>query len=60
MGRGARRDGTLTFTGGTGRFAGAGGTQTMNGRQTIDFTQGAPTIHTVLDLRGTITRRNPD
>jgi hypothetical protein len=47
--------GTLRFTGGTGRFTGAGGTQQMTGRQTIDFTGAAPAIHTVLELAGDLT-----
>jgi hypothetical protein len=42
--------GTISFTGGTGRFAGATGTQAMFGRQTIDFTASSPVIHTVLKL----------
>ncbi len=31
-------NGTLTFTGGTGRFAGATGTVSMTGQESIDFT----------------------
>jgi hypothetical protein len=52
--------GTLTFTGGTGRFSSIQGTQTMKGRQTIDLTPAEPTIHTVLDLDGSITLSRPD
>jgi hypothetical protein len=48
-------DGLLEFTGGTGRFADASGSQRMAGRQTSDFSQ--PGIPTTIDLRmeGSIT-----
>ena len=48
-------DGELEFAGGTGRFAGASGSQTMVGRQTSDFS--LPGIPTEAELRmeGTIT-----
>jgi hypothetical protein len=42
-------DGTLTFTGGTGRFAGATGTATMEGSLQSDFSQpGIPTQVTLV------------
>ena len=51
--------GTLNFTGGTGRFGGAGGTEAMQGRQSIDVSQAGLPVHTVLDLEGTITVVHP-
>jgi hypothetical protein len=51
--------GTLTFTGGTGRFTGAIGTENMHGRQSIDVSQADLPAHTVLDLEGTITLTYP-
>ncbi len=54
-----RVTGTLNFTGGTGRFDGASGTETMEGRQSIDVSQAVLPAHTVLDLEGTITVVRP-
>ncbi len=51
--------GTLTFTGGTGRFTGAIGTESMHGRQWIDVSQADLPAHTLLDLEGTITLTHP-
>jgi hypothetical protein len=46
--------GELTFTGGTGRFDGASGSQTMRGTQTTDFSQPGFPSATTLALDGTI------
>jgi hypothetical protein len=46
--------GTLSFTGGTGHFDGASGTQTMEASQSIDVSQATLPVHTELDLHGTI------
>ena len=52
-------EGTLVFTGGTGRFEGVSGSQTLSGRQTIDFTNIDPAIHTELALDGSISLPRP-
>jgi hypothetical protein len=46
--------GQLTFTGGTGRFAGASGHETMRGTQTTDFSQDGFPSTTTLSLDGTM------
>jgi hypothetical protein len=46
--------GSLTFTGGTGRFANASGTVTMTGKQTADFSQQPVVTETALTMEGTI------
>ncbi len=46
--------GTLVFTGGTGRFAGATGSQSMNGVQVTDFSQSGFPTDVTLRLEGTI------
>lgn len=46
--------GELTFTGGTGRFTGATGSQSMRGTQTTDFSQPGFPSETTLSLEGTI------
>ena len=52
--------GTLVFTGGTGRFTGVSGSQTLSGRQTIDFTGTVPAIRTELELDGEIAVPHPN
>jgi len=47
-------NGSLTFTGGTGRFANASGTVTMTGRQTADFSLQPVVTETSLRMEGTI------
>ncbi len=46
--------GTLTFTGGTGRFTGAAGTTTMSGIEQADFSQTPITIQDELTMVGEI------
>ena len=46
--------GTVTFTGGTGRFDGATGSQRMEGTQWTDFSQAGFPSRMVLDFDGTI------
>ena len=47
--------GTLTFTGGTGRFAGARGTTSMAGTERADFSQTPVPTQVTLTMVGTIT-----
>ncbi len=47
-------DGTLQFTGGTGRFSGLSGTATMRGTSRVDFSQPAPTSEVSLRMEGEI------
>jgi hypothetical protein len=46
--------GTITFTGGTGRFEGASGSQEMEGTQWTDFSQAGFASRMVLEFNGTI------
>ena len=46
--------GTITFTGGTGRFDGATGSQRMEGTQWTDFSQAGFPSRMILDFEGTI------
>jgi hypothetical protein len=46
--------GTITFTGGTGRFEGAGGTQSMTGTQWTDFSRPGFPSRMILEFDGTI------
>jgi hypothetical protein len=46
--------GTVTFTGGTGRFAGATGTTSMEGTERADFSQTPVTTQVTLNMLGTI------
>ena len=46
--------GTVTFTGGTGRFAGATGTTTMEGTEHADFSQTPVATQVTLTMLGTI------
>jgi hypothetical protein len=46
--------GTITFTGGTGRFAGATGQQQMEGTQWTDFSQAGFPSRMVLEFEGSI------
>jgi hypothetical protein len=46
--------GTVVITGGTGRFAGATGTQEMRGVQVIDFSQPSFPTEVTLQIEGTI------
>jgi hypothetical protein len=46
--------GTLTFTGGTGRFAGVSGTAEMSGVQTTDFSQPDFPTDVILRMKGRI------
>jgi hypothetical protein len=54
-----RVTGMLSFVGGTGRFAGASGSQTMVGRRAIDVSQATLPVHTMLDLEGSISLVHP-